>query len=146
MIQTGLELEFPQRTGYVQAETLLTNSVKYEITDVGRVALAGGLIRQALTGGFDRQSSGGVSRSIPATAKRRNVNGCRDLLRANSRARSILQVELKAQSVCHFFNAPLVSDQITGGRNYYRLPPVRVIFANPYLYPMYAERRYDHVG
>jgi hypothetical protein len=39
--------------------------------------------------------------------------------------------ELNAQSICDFFNSPLISDQIAGTRNYYcRLPPVSMIFAN----------------
>jgi hypothetical protein len=42
--------------------------------------------------------------------------------------------ELKTQSICNFFNAPLISDQIAGRCNNNRLPSISVIFANLNIY------------
>jgi hypothetical protein len=56
------------------------------------------------------------------------------------------QVELKAQSVSYFFNAPLIANRIAGRRNHRRLPPVSVIFANADRYLADAQRGDDHFG
>ncbi len=53
--------------------------------------------------------------------------------------------ELNAQSICDFFNSPLISDQIAGRRNYCRLPPISMIFANLDFYLSLAQKRNDHV-
>ena len=59
---------------------------------------------------------------------------------------SFTQVELKAQSICDFINSPLISNQIAGRRNYCRLPPVSVIFANVDIYFSHTQCRDDHIG
>jgi len=59
---------------------------------------------------------------------------------------SFPQVELNAQSVCDFLNAPLIADQIAGRRNHRRLPPVSMVFSNTDKYLADAERSRDHVG
>jgi hypothetical protein len=41
--------------------------------------------------------------------------------------------ELKARSICDFFNSPLISDQIAGRRNYCWLPPISMIFRRWFL-------------
>jgi hypothetical protein len=43
---------------------------------------------------------------------------------------SFPQVELKAQTVCDFLNAPLIANRIAGRRNYRRLPPESMVFSN----------------
>jgi len=53
---------------------------------------------------------------------------------------------MKAQSICDFFNSPLISDQIAGRCNYGWLPPVCMILANLDFYLFYTQRRDDHVG
>lgn len=54
--------------------------------------------------------------------------------------------ELKAQSMCDFFNSPLISDQIARSRNYCRLPPVSMVLTDLYFYLFYTQRRNDHIG
>jgi hypothetical protein len=54
--------------------------------------------------------------------------------------------ELNAQSICDFFNPPLITDQIAGRCNYCRLPTGSMIFANLDFYLSDAQRRNDHVG
>ena len=54
--------------------------------------------------------------------------------------------ELQAQSICDLFNSPLISDQIAGRRNYYRLPPISMILADLDFYLHYTQRRNNHVG
>jgi len=58
---------------------------------------------------------------------------------------SFSESELNAQSICDFFNSPLISDQVARRRNYCRLPPVSMIFANLDLYLSHTQRRNDHV-
>jgi hypothetical protein len=53
---------------------------------------------------------------------------------------------MNAQSICDFFNSPLISDQIAGTRDDCRLPPVSGIFANLDFCFSYAQRRSDHLG
>jgi hypothetical protein len=57
-----------------------------------------------------------------------------------------LQIELKAQSVGDFINAPLVANSIAGRRKNCRLPPVCVVFANADVDIPDAHRGNDHVG
>jgi len=54
--------------------------------------------------------------------------------------------ELNAQSICDFFNPPLITDQIAGRRNDSRLPTGGMIFANLDFYLSDPQRRNDHVG
>ena len=59
---------------------------------------------------------------------------------------SFPQVELKAQSVCDFLNAPLIANRVAGGRNHRRLPAVSMVVSNTDRYLADAERGDDHVG
>jgi len=76
------------------------------------------------------------------------VNACRMIggpVADLQRRMSFPEGELNAQSICDFFNSPLISHQIAGTRNYCRLPPVSMIFANLDFYLSHAQRRNDHV-
>lgn len=55
-----------------------------------------------------------------------------------------LQVELKAQSVGYFLNAPLIADRVAGRRDNHRLPTVSMISANPDMHIVDRERRHDY--
>ena len=55
------------------------------------------------------------------------------------------QIELKAQSVCNFLDAPLIANRVAGGRNHRRLPAISLIFSNPYRNLADASSD-DHVG
>jgi hypothetical protein len=59
---------------------------------------------------------------------------------------SFPQVELKAQTVCDFLNAPLIANRIAGRRNHRRLPPESMVFSNTDRYLTDAQRGDDHVG
>jgi hypothetical protein len=59
---------------------------------------------------------------------------------------SFPQVELKAQSVCDFLNAPLIANRIAGRRNHRRLPTVGMIFPNADTYLANAQGADDHIG
>jgi hypothetical protein len=59
---------------------------------------------------------------------------------------SISQVKLKSEPLCNFLNASLISNQIAGRRQHYRLPSISVIFANADLYLTDVQCRNDHVG
>jgi hypothetical protein len=59
---------------------------------------------------------------------------------------SFPQVEFNAQSVCDFFNAPLITNGIAGRRNHRRLPPESMVFANTNVNLADAQRSDDHVG
>jgi len=54
--------------------------------------------------------------------------------------------ELKAQSICYFFNSPLITDYIAWRCNYCRLPSVSMVLANLDFYLVYTKRRNDQVG
>ena len=51
--------------------------------------------------------------------------------------------EPKAQSICDFFNSPLIPDQIARRRNYCRLPPISMILADLNFYLPYTKGRND---
>jgi hypothetical protein len=76
------------------------------------------------------------------------VNACRMFAgpEADCNAGCHSRRALNAQSICDFFNSPLISDQIAGTCNYCRLPPVSMIFANLDFCLSCAQRRNDHVG
>jgi hypothetical protein len=71
----------------------------------------------------------------------------RDRWFIGGRTRSLLpKRELKAQSICDFFNSPLISNQIARRCNYCGLPPVSMILANLDFYVFHTQRRNDQVG
>lgn len=56
------------------------------------------------------------------------------------------QVELEAQSICDFLDAPLIADQVAGRRNHRRLPPICMVFSNTDRYPADTQRGGNHFG
>ena len=54
--------------------------------------------------------------------------------------------ELKAQSMCYFFNSPLISDDIAWRRYDCGLPSVSVVLANLDFYLSNTKRGNDQVG
>jgi hypothetical protein len=56
------------------------------------------------------------------------------------------KIELKAQSICNFLDAPLIANRVARGRNHCRLPSIRVVFSNTDRYFADAKHIDDHVG
>jgi hypothetical protein len=59
---------------------------------------------------------------------------------------SFPQIKVNAQSICDFFNAPLISYGIAGRRNYRGLPTISMVFSDPDIHLADAQGPDDHIG